>query len=161
MKLWSQKVKEKDGFACIYCGAKVGDINKNNKKIKCDSHHLLSRDIKNSPLKFDIRNSALLCPEHHKFSGIFSAHRSPINFYEWFRASRPEQYKFVLENTNVRVDLENLEVLNYIEECLLTNKLIDIAALVEIDKKTKPIETLTTTSTTSTTTERDLFNSLN
>lgn len=141
MKLWSEKVRMRDGFACVYCGKKTGDLNENDKKVKCDAHHYLSRDIKDCPLKFDIRNGITLCPEHHKFSGTFSAHKCPINFYEWLKNKRPEHHKFVLENTNFRADLDNAEVLNYINYCLENSIDIDLEALKELST--------TTTTTTS------------
>ena len=126
------KVRERDNHSCIYCGIKAGDVNKNNKVTKCDSHHFLSRDIKNSPLKFDLRNGATLCPEHHKFSGMFSAHKSPINFYDWLRIAKPEQYEFVKANSPFRVNLSHLDVLNEIKRCLENNLPLDLNKLKEI-----------------------------
>jgi len=132
MKLWADKVKERDNHACVYCG----------KKELLNAHHYLSRDIRNSPLKFDIRNGISLCPEHHKFSGVFSSHRSPINFYEWLRFKRPDHYKFVLDNTAVRVDLDDIKILTSIKTCLENGTELDIPYLVS-----QSTETTTTTTT--------------
>jgi hypothetical protein len=148
MKLWSEKVRARDGFSCVYCGKKTGDQNASGTKVKCDAHHYLSRDIKNCPLKFDIRNGITLCPEHHKFSGTFSAHKSPINFYEWLKNTRPEHHKFVLDNTNFRADLDNIDILFYIKECIENCRDLDFNTLVELS---------TTTTTTTTTTEPSLL----
>ena len=125
MKLWSEKVKGRDNYSCVYCG----------KKEMVNAHHYLSRDIRNSPLKFDTRNGIALCPEHHKFSGIFSSHRSPINFYEWLRKIRPEHYQFVLDNTDARVDLDDEKILLEIKECLEKGTNLDIPKLTVISTR--------------------------
>jgi len=148
-KTWSLAVRERDGNKCIFCGAKSGDINKNNKGIVLNAHHCLSRDIRNSPLKFDIRNGVTLCPEHHKFSGTESAHKAPIIFYDWLRLNRADQYDFVLKNATARADLDDETILNEILSCLENKKDLDIDK-IKID----------TTTTDTTTTERTLFNSV-
>ena len=106
-QLWSEAVRERDGHKCTYCGIKRGTLNDNGKKTKCDAHHFLERNVKGSPLKFDIRNGITLCPKHHKFSGMFSAHKAPINFYEWVRNEHPIHHRFVLDNSELRIDLDN------------------------------------------------------
>lgn len=123
MKLWSEKVKELDDNVCIVCG----------KSERLNAHHLLSRDIKNCPLKYDIRNGTSLCPEHHKFSGIFSAHKAPIPFYDWFKKKYSDKYNFVLDNSNFRIDLDNRFVLEEIEKCLIENRKIDFKILEKIE----------------------------
>jgi len=112
-------------------------INPNNpeSKVKCDSHHLLQKEIKDCPLKYDIRNSALLCSRHHKWGSEFSAHKSPIVFYDWFRKKYPERYNFVLDNSTIRVDLDNRMVLEEIEKRLLAKESLDLQKLKEIEEK--------------------------
>ena len=137
LKLWSEAIRERDGFVCCYCGVKHGSVNPNNPatNIRCDSHHLLQKEIKDCPLKFEIKNSALLCSSHHKFNGEFSAHKSPIVFYDWFRKKYPERYNFVLENSLVRVDLENRMVLAEIETRLIAKESLDLDKLKQIEKE--------------------------
>ena len=128
-KKWSEKVRERDGHACIMCGAKPGTPE--CKKI--DAHHYLQRSIKDSPLKFDLRDGGSLCPSCHKFNGERSAHKSPIVFYEWLAKNRPEHYKFVLEHAGVRVDLGNRDILAEIEARLDANKELDIDKLIRMN----------------------------
>ena len=61
---------------------------------------------------------------------------------------RPEHHKFVLENTNFRVDLNNIEILNYINYCLENCVEINLEAIKELS------------TTTTTTTQADLFSVL-
>lgn len=158
LRLWSEVSRENDNFACIVCGIKRGDPSPTNPsvKIKIDAHHLLQKYIKDCPLKFDIRNEASLCPKHHKFDGEMSAHKSPIVFYDWLRINHPERYEFVLNNSSIRVDLDNRKVLEEILERLLTKEPLDLNKLLEIEKEFPRVKK-TTTTTTTTTTEADLF----
>lgn len=137
LKLWAEAVRERDGFVCCYCGIKhMSDNPKNpSSKVKCDSHHLLQKEIKDCPLKFEIKNSALLCSSHHKWDGEFSAHKSPIVFYDWFRQKYPERYEFVLKNSTYRVDLDNRQVLAEIETRLIAKESLDLNKLTEIEKQ--------------------------
>ena len=135
MKLWSEAVRHRDGHQCIYCGIKAGDINKNGKIVKCDAHHCQTREAKNSPLKYDIRNGITLCPSHHKFSNELSAHKCPITFYKWLSENYPDQYNFVLENSSITVDLENRKVLENIESKLKEHLHLDFNKLKEIESQ--------------------------
>jgi len=143
LKEWSLKVRERDGNRCIYCGIEAGALNKNDKKVILNAHHCLSKSIKDSVLKFDTRNGVTLCPSHHKFSGTDSAHKAPIIFYEWLRNIRPEQYNFVLQNANLRIDLSDedvlLEILNQIENGSGELDMDILNAIVEAKKK-PPVE---------------------
>lgn len=132
LKKWSLAIRKRSNFTCEYCGQSKGTIN--NKRIKCDAHHTLSKDIKNTPLKYDIRNGITLCSAHHKFSNE-SAHKAPIVFYEWYRLNYPDNYQFILENFQLRVDLENRKVLEEIENRLEKGLSLDLQRLQEIDKQ--------------------------
>lgn len=137
LKLWSEIIRERDGFACCYCGIKHGSKNRNNSesKIKCDSHHLLQKEIANCPLKYEIKNGILLCSSDHKFNGEHSAHKSPIVFYDWFRKNYPDRYDFILNNSSIRVDLDNRLILTEIEKRLIAKESLDIDKLKEIEKQ--------------------------
>lgn len=135
-KIWSLAVRERAGHKCEFCGVSKGDIriNNDNKSIstKIDAHHLLSRDIKDCPLKFDIMNGIAVCPFCHKF-GIPSFHRDPITTIHWLRTNRLDRYEYVLNNSSVKVDLDNRKVLAEIEECLNQNLSLDLEKLKVIE----------------------------
>jgi len=132
-KLWSEKVRERDNNSCIFCGIKVGTINENDKKIRIEAHHLLSRSIHNSPLKFDIRNGISLDSLHHKFSPEESFHKAPIIMLDWYKNKYPENHKFIIDNYKIRIDIDNRVVLYEIERCLNNNELLDFNKLKEIE----------------------------
>ena len=73
---------EERGCKCEVCG----------KEGKIDLHHIISRKL--TELKFEKRNLVLLCPLHHKFSSLESAHNNPIWFILWLQNHRA----FDLEN---------------------------------------------------------------
>ena len=142
-KLWSEAVKECAGNKCEFCGAIKGEDNGHGVVNKLDSHHLLSRKIKDCPLKFDVRNGVLVDPFHHKF-GIPSFHRDPVTTITWLQKNKPESYKLVLDNAMFRVDLDNRAILKEIEERLIAKEPLNLQRLKEIEtqfpkepKKTK------------------------
>lgn len=131
-KKWSEVVRKNQ--TCEYCGKKVGDLSLEGKPLlKVDAHHVQSRKVKDNPLKFDIENGICLCPLHHKFSCNESFHRSPVITINWLMINRPKSFKYILENFNVTVDLQNREVLKAIEKYLDEGKSLDIPKLKEIE----------------------------
>ena len=132
-KLWSLAVRDRVENRCEFCGAIKGDIGPNGNPInKIDAHHLLPRDIKDCPLKFDIMNGVAVCPFCHKF-GMPSFHRDPITTVAWLQAQRPERHTYVLNNIDVRVDLNNRNVLEEIERCLVAQIGLDLNKLKAIE----------------------------
>jgi len=77
--LWAELVKLLAGVRCEYCG-KTSYLN---------SHHIFSRAKLN--LRWDTDNGICLCTGHHLLSN-FSAHKSPIEFYEWLKEKRGEEW---------------------------------------------------------------------
>lgn len=77
---WSLKVKERDGFKCAYCG-RIDTLN---------SHHIFSR--RHEGLRWDIDNGITLCAGHHNFSTQFSAHKTPVEFVEWIKELKGEEW---------------------------------------------------------------------
>jgi hypothetical protein len=147
-KLWSEAVRRRAGDACEYCGIKKGDIhiNKTGEEIvtKIDAHHFQSRDIKDSPLKFDIYNGVAACPTCHKW-GADSFHRCGPTTMNWLLTHFPERYFYVIENHKVRIDLDNRKVLEEIENQLKTLEHLNLDRLKEVEaefprvvKKRKP-----------------------
>lgn len=132
--LWSLAVRERANHKCEFCGVSKGNINKNNKKIKIDAHHLLSRKIKDCPLKFDIRNGVGVCSFCHKF-GIPSFHRDPITTITWLKNNRLDRYEFVLQNNLFTVDMENRKILEEIEIKLKAQLPLDLEKLKKIESE--------------------------
>ena len=77
---WTHLVKERAGFKCEYCGS---DKNLN-------SHHIFSRA--NRSVRWDLDNGVCVCSLHHIFSSQFSAHLSPIEFSEWLKDKRGQEW---------------------------------------------------------------------
>jgi len=77
--LWSKAIKERAGYKCEYCG-KEGRVN---------SHHIFSRS--NHSVRWDLDNGICLCVSHHVF-GLFSAHKSPLEFADWIRERRGDEW---------------------------------------------------------------------
>lgn len=86
-KLWSDKVKKRDGYKCVVCGA--------DKFIH--THHLLPREIKE--FRFDIDNGITLCAKHHKYDINISAHRNSLNFIDFLLKNNCEQIENLLKKS--------------------------------------------------------------
>jgi len=133
-KLWSEAVRERAGFKCEFCGIENKAININGIATKIDAHHLVSRKIKDFPLKFSIDMGVAVCPICHKW-GIPSFHRDPITTITWLIKNKPERYNFVLNNINVRIDLDNRAVLAEIEARLIAKESLDLNKLKAIEQQ--------------------------
>ena len=116
-KLVSLICRERAGYKCEVCGMKKGDLH-NSKPQRVEAHHIFSRSIKDSPMKFDIKNLICLCTLCHK-TGNKSAHKNPVWFGEWLRINKPEQYTYVLEHFEDTVDLDDRNILDIIEKNLI------------------------------------------
>lgn len=115
-KKWSEAVLTRDNYTCQYCGIKKGDINKNGKIVKIDAHHLVSRNAqKNSILNFDLLNGIALCPTCHKWGGN-SFHKNPVKTIDWLRRYYTEQYNYILDHCDDKINLNDRAVLKKIEE---------------------------------------------
>lgn len=77
--LWSEIIKLRAGNKCEYCG----------KTTYLNSHHIFSRS--NMSVRWDLENGVCLCAGHHMLSN-FSAHKSPLEFAEWLRETRGEEW---------------------------------------------------------------------
>ena len=113
LRLWSEAVRSRVGYKCEVCGLKRGTI-VNEKAVKIDAHHIISKLIKDSPLKYDIRNGVSVCTSCHKF-GPNSFHKNPIRTITWLMDNRPLDYAFLLDNDALRVNLDDRGVLEEIE----------------------------------------------
>ena len=94
-KLWSKQVRERDKLQCVIC----------NNTERLNAHHLFPREI--SELRHDIDNGISLCPKHHRFSRILSAHQNPIAFYHWMENNRAEQLiKIMMKWARLKNEIE-------------------------------------------------------
>ena len=89
LKEWANKVKDRDDRQCVICG----------KEKLLNAHHLIPKQV--PEYKYQMRNGISLCPSHHRFSFILSAHQNPISFLKWMEANRPKQLEWVLEQCKI------------------------------------------------------------
>jgi len=106
----------KANHTCEVCGMKKGDLYK-EKPQRVESHHIFSRRFM-SAMRWDLNNLICLCSICHKL-GDKSAHQNPIWFGEWLRIHKPEQYKYILDHCEERIDVKNRDILYKIEEGLI------------------------------------------
>ena len=74
--LWGKATKLYYGGKCEVCG----------KEQYINSHHIYSRS--NRAVRWDIDNASLLCPKHHTFDTLLSAHKAPAEFMEFIKEKR-------------------------------------------------------------------------
>ena len=107
-KLWSLKVKERDDFKCRKCG----------RRDNLNSHHIFSRRYNSTRYLLD--NGITLCPGHHTFSGVFSAHETPRKFFSWLEGVYGKEWLDKLEKKSGELKSwtikELLEIIKQYEE---------------------------------------------
>ena len=86
-KEWADLVKVRDKH-CVICKS----------KIRMNAHHLFPKELKE--LRWDLDNGITLCPKHHRFSFILSAHQNPLAFVLWLWDNRSEQYSKIIKKYN-------------------------------------------------------------
>jgi len=134
LREWSEAVRSRVDFTCELCGKKKANLNEKGVHEKIDAHHFLAKEIKDCPLKFDIRNGVAVCPFCHKF-GIPSFHRDPVRTITWLIQNRPDDYAFIRDHADIRIDLENRQVLEEIEKRLLAKEPLNLEKLKEIEER--------------------------
>lgn len=77
--LWSKIIKLKANMKCEYCGKETG----------LNSHHIFSRS--NRHTRWEVDNGVCVCVGHHIF-GLISAHKAPIEFIEWLKEKRGQEW---------------------------------------------------------------------
>ena len=121
-RLASQQCRDRTRHTCELCGMKKGYKHPiTGKPQKIEAHHVMSRSNKNSPLQYDLRNLVSLCTTCHKV-GKFSAHKHSLWFAQEFWKIRPKDAQWILDHSNDEVNLQDREVLLFIENCLKNNK---------------------------------------
>lgn len=76
---WSKLVKLRANNKCEKCG----------KETTLNSHHVYSRS--NRSVRWCLKNGYCLCVAHHTF-GNWSAHKSPLEFIEFAKEQRGEEW---------------------------------------------------------------------
>ncbi len=77
---WSLLVKLAAGMKCEYCG----------KTTTLNSHHIYSRSKRST--RWALINGICLCVSHHTFNSGFSAHKTPLEFIEWLKDYKGEEF---------------------------------------------------------------------
>ena len=77
---WSEAIHSKSN--CEKCGGPGHN-----------AHHIIGRT--NHTLRWDLRNGCLLCFKCH-----FAAHNNPLDFMEWFRNYRTDDYYYLRSKQN-------------------------------------------------------------
>ena len=97
---WAKIVKLRAGMKCEYCG----------KTTYLNSHHVYSRSKRST--RWDLSNGVSLCVGHHTF-GEWSAHKNPIEFIEWIKEKRGQDWYNALRlQANTHLKLTKLEKQN-------------------------------------------------
>lgn len=106
---WAKLVKLRAGMKCEYCGATTKQLH---------SHHVYSRSKKST--RWDIDNGICLCAGHHVLSSSFSAHKTPLEFTEWYINYKGNDYVDALRlkaNTTLKLmKHEKEELLKYLQK---------------------------------------------
>lgn len=90
-KAWANEVKKRANYKCEYCGSKK----------QLNAHHIFSRS--NKAVRHDLDNGVCLCPKHHVFSTVFSAHKAPAEFIEWIKQKRGIEWYERLRDKAIKV----------------------------------------------------------
>lgn len=83
-RLWSKIVAMTYGGKCALCGATEF----------VQAHHLIPREMFSH--RYSIENGIALCPSHHKYSFILSAHRSSMEFAKWLFINHPQKWQWLM-----------------------------------------------------------------
>ena len=80
---WAELVKKADNYKCVICQKETG----------LNAHHIIPREIIGT--RHNVLNGITLCPLHHRFSRILSAHQNPLAFFIWMEKFKPEQLNYL------------------------------------------------------------------
>jgi len=95
-QVWAASVKKGFNDKCIVC-SRTSYLN---------AHHLISRKV--LKYRWELLNGVALCPDHHNFSVVISAHTAPWALEEFLQANHKTIYNwFVLHRNDVTSDKFN------------------------------------------------------
>ena len=95
-KIWAVSVKERDGWRCVICGS----------DIRPNAHHIIPREQIDT--KYDVRNGLTLCPKHHFFCRLISAHNNPLGLFMWLQNNRPEQLEYCISKLEEIIEYDKI-----------------------------------------------------
>lgn len=124
--------KEESDYTCQLCGLKKGDTKPNGKPVILNSHHLINRHCSDF-LKFHPRNHICLCTSCHKYDLNCSAHKASMEFYHWYSNQFKDNFEWLLQNKNVKINLRDRDTLQLIDKELKTELQKELKS--EIPKK--------------------------
>ena len=98
-QLWIKLVKLDHNNICPICKS----LGLPPEETMMNAHHLISRRV--YKYRWDSNNGILVCPKHHEFDLMLSAHTAPWAFEEWIKTNMPIKYeKWVHNRTNITSD---------------------------------------------------------
>lgn len=86
--LWSRMVRGLAGNKCAICGSER----------MVQAHHLIPREVKHT--RHALLNGLSLCCDHHKFSRVMSAHKSPVLLFHWIITKDPTRWAWLVGMLN-------------------------------------------------------------
>jgi hypothetical protein len=102
---WAKLVKRNAGNQCEVCG----------KTTHLNAHHIYSRSKKST--RWELINGISLCVGHHVFSSKFSAHKTPLEFMDWLKEYKGEEYINALrQKANQTLKLNKAEMEELLKE---------------------------------------------
>jgi 5-methylcytosine-specific restriction endonuclease McrA len=110
LKLWSSEGRL---HACCYLCETTERL---------QAHHFFSKKMYKA-LRFDVSNRVILCCSCHSFKGKTSDgsfHMSPEAVVNWAETNETD-YNYLCAHKNNDIDLDDTEVLDRLEECILSN----------------------------------------
>lgn len=90
-KEWSKRAREDTPF-CAFCGQQQN----------LAAHHIVRRSVKSTRLL--LINAVVLCPSHHVFNHLFSAHRTPEAFKKWVTKQYPDRMKTLKKRERIMMN---------------------------------------------------------
>lgn len=88
-KLWSEIIRSKG--SCEHCGSRS----------YLNAHHHYGKRAQS--VKWDLDNGVCLCPLHHTFSSVFSAHQTPAHFVKWINKQRGKKWEERLRKKHIKI----------------------------------------------------------
>ena len=82
-KLWKTGIRTEFCGKCAVCGSE--------RLVNC--HHLLPREM--AEYRHQPINGITLCPLHHKYSRLLSAHKNSLAFAVWLKDNHPSRWQWV------------------------------------------------------------------
>ena len=93
-ELWKKLIHLEYNHECPICKS----LGLSSEDTILNAHHLISRRV--FKYRWNTDNGILICPKHHEFDLLLSAHTAPWGFEEWMKNNLPEKYATWVKNRN-------------------------------------------------------------